>query len=550
MGTHNLLQDRELVQPPVKARPALYFITILAITILLSSKGMLSEGTAIMGDMPRHVMNGVFLYDAFRDLPSDPLKYAHHYFARYPALSLGHHPLLLPIAEVPAFALAGISIFSSRLVIVGFALIAVVFWFLLIRSLYGPHVAFLSSLLFITSHMVVFYSRVTMSEMSALAFLMLTVYYFHKSTRTKKIADVAICSLSMVLGLYAKVLLVFLIPLLLASLLMKKPFQKLREKTAWSLTALLLLLFMPLMIVTVNVAKENISWVFQNPKDYLSFTWLAAYPKIVWRLQLVPPVFLLSMLGLIMALVNRGKREPFFLLWILFLYLELIIIGPGDGRYSIYWIPPLCLFAALVPEFTRPRVLKIGLFLALAGSAGYQTYQAARMKPEYIDGYEEAARFIVNAKADNVLYSASFDSGYFVFFIRKYDSEKRTVVLRSDKLLATSQLASIVQEKVSSVSEIHSILQTFGIRYVVIEDRKSPSRALELLREEVRKDRFILRKTIPIRSNASELQNVNLSIYEYADRKDADPNAVIRIDIPLMRKEIAVRLSELNAEGR
>ena len=200
----------------IPVRPAWYLLALIAIVIAVSSKGMLSEGTVIMGDMPRHVMNGVFLYDALRDLPSDPLTYAYHYFVRYPALSLGHHPLLLPIAEVPAFALAGISIFSSRLVIIGFTLIAVVFWFRLIRSLYDPHVAFFSSLLFITSHMVVRYSRVTMSETSALAFMMLAIYFFHKSTITGRISNIVLCILSLALSLYARLILLFLVPLLLS----------------------------------------------------------------------------------------------------------------------------------------------------------------------------------------------------------------------------------------------------------------------------------------------------------------------------------------------
>jgi hypothetical protein len=527
-------------------RPAWYLLALIAAVIAISSKGMLSEGTIIMGDMPRHMMNGVFLFDALRDLPSDPMTYAYHYFARYPALSLGHHPLILPLAEVPAFALVGISIFSSRLVIIGFMLIAVVFWFRLIHSLYDHHVAFFSSLLFITSHMVVRYSRVTMSEISALAFLMMTLYFFHKFTLTRRIPDIVLCIICLALSLYAKLILVFLIPLFAGWLLIEKPFRNPSRKAFGFLAAaIILLLLVPLVILTASMAKGNIIWVFQHPGQNLSLDWLFAYLKVLWRLQLAPPVLFLSLFGLLMTLVKRGKRGLFFMIWILLLYLELLVIGPADGRYSIYWIPPFCLFAALVPKLFGTKFLRIGLLIILMGASGYQAHLAAQMTPEYIEGYEEAARFVVDAKAGTVLYSASFDSGYFVFFVRKYDADKRMIVLLSDKILATSMLGSVIEDKISDALQIHSTLQDFGIRYVVIEDRESSSKALELLREEARKEKFILIKTIPIKSNLPELNGVNLLVYEYNDWKYADPKAEIRMNIPLMGKEISVRLSDL-----
>ena len=186
------------------------------------------------------------------------------------------------------------------------------------------------------------------------------------------------------------------------------------------------------MILTLSLAKGNIAWIFLHPGQKFSLDWLAAYPKVLWRLQLTHPVFLLSMLGLLVALVRRGKRELIFLIWILLLYLVLIVLGPADGRYSIYWIPPFCLFAALVPRLFGTRTLRIGLFLILMGASGFQLYLAAKMTPEYIEGYEEAARTVVDAKAGTVLYSASFDSGCFVFFLRKMPTRDDCIAFRQN----------------------------------------------------------------------------------------------------------------------
>ena len=54
-----------------------------------------SEGTiSLNGDMPRYLMNGVYVLDLVRDRPFSSLdtliEYTELYYGRYPALSLGH----------------------------------------------------------------------------------------------------------------------------------------------------------------------------------------------------------------------------------------------------------------------------------------------------------------------------------------------------------------------------------------------------------------------------------------------------------------------------
>jgi 4-amino-4-deoxy-L-arabinose transferase-like glycosyltransferase len=161
-----------------RQRGRYYLILICTLVFILSTKGITDEGTVSMnGDMPKYLMNGAFFYDLVRDMPSsDLMGYAYRYFARYPALSLGHHPLLLGIAEVPFYYLFGISVFSARLTIVFFALLGIISWFLLIRSIYSDNIALLSSLLFITSPMIVRLSWEVMSEIPTLSLVITATY--------------------------------------------------------------------------------------------------------------------------------------------------------------------------------------------------------------------------------------------------------------------------------------------------------------------------------------------------------------------------------------
>ncbi|KPK36113.1 MAG: hypothetical protein AMK70_03455, partial [Nitrospira bacterium SG8_35_1] len=126
-----------------------YYITLIcSVALMLSTKGITDETVISMnGDMPKYLMNGAFFYDFLKDFSfSNPVIYAYQYFARYPALSIGHHPILLGVAEVPFYALFGISVFSARLTIIFFLLLAAIVWFQFVKQVYDERVACISSL--------------------------------------------------------------------------------------------------------------------------------------------------------------------------------------------------------------------------------------------------------------------------------------------------------------------------------------------------------------------------------------------------------------------
>jgi len=168
------------------------------------------------------------------------------------------------------------------------------------------------------------------------------------------------------------------------------------------------------------------------------------------------------------------------------------------------------------------------------------------MNPQYAYGYEEAAKYIVNNwKGDSVLYCSKKDSGYFIFFVRKHDQNKDRIVLRADKILATSRMNRIFDDRIHSKDDIKNILYKFGIAYVVIEDQKYKSKSLEWLRSVAKSDEFILRKSIPLRTNSSRIQNIVLNIYELKNYRSADPNAILQFNVPLMGETINVRFEDL-----
>ena len=123
------------------------------------------------------------------------------------------------------------------------------------------------------------------------------------------------------------------------------------------------------------------------------------------------------------------------------------------------------------------------------------------------------------------------------------------VVLRANKVLATSYFNRIVEERISRPADIYQILEDFGTCYVVLEESPYKSRSLRWLRAEVSTERFVSRRKIPIRSNDRRLQGVSLGIYEYKGCGRADPDAVLDLKIPLIGDSIQVKLGEIITES-
>ena len=332
----------------------LYLIVVGLSVLLLSTKGLTNSGAvSLQGDMPRYLMNGVFFHDSIQDLPfSDPIKYAREYYVQYPALSIGHHPLLPSLAEVPFFFLFGISVFSAKATTLAFVFLGIFAWFKLVKTLYNSHIAFLSSLLFLTSPMIVKYSRVMMSEIPALALIILATFWFFRYCEHERPHDAIGYVVSFVFACYAKQMVIFMFPIFFVYLGMTRGIRfLLKQQTIMSCLAIVILLI-PLAVMTWKLSPANVSvvtqnivkppapqvekveqeeiveekkeGVFQSMVSYIhwkltSSEWLF-YPRVLWKDQVSVVPFVLSVVAMVMMVWRREKRSLYFFLWILAMY--------------------------------------------------------------------------------------------------------------------------------------------------------------------------------------------------------------------------------------
>ncbi|NUN23509.1 MAG: glycosyltransferase, partial [Candidatus Jettenia caeni] len=75
-------------------------ILILLIMSVLLLRGIYDPTVSGFADAERHLMDGAFILDFLREMPiSNIYDFTTHYYARYPAISIGYHPPFFPCIE-------------------------------------------------------------------------------------------------------------------------------------------------------------------------------------------------------------------------------------------------------------------------------------------------------------------------------------------------------------------------------------------------------------------------------------------------------------------
>jgi len=531
----------------------LALIAICLVACFLGGRGLGDEtALSLHGDPPKYLMNGAFMLDVIRDRPIGGigtfLDYARHYYARYPALSLGHHPPLVSALEVPAFAIFGVSVRSARLVELVSLVAAVIGLFLFVEQLYDPLTGLIAGLLLATAPIVVWAAQAPLSEMPTLALVIWSAYFLQRFVATERRAALAAFTACAALSLYGKQLAIFVFPSYAIVAVHALGIRRLLRRDVVIAGLVMVVATLPLVPMTLMLSRATVSYTLQGSTEArdpgLTVLWGAL------RDQLSMPVILLSAGGLVAALVRRdGKALP-LVAWVASVGVWLVLAGHMDPpRHGIYWVPAFCALAASTVPIARHRLVSVSIVVAMLAAAGAQAAAARAVPASHAGGYEEAARFVLASKpGPTVLFSGDVDTGYFTFFVRKHDPDRRLVVLRSDKVLTTSYIGEVsVAERVSDVPGIYEVLHRFGVRYVVIEDAPSKSRVLEWLRQETRSPRFAERWRQPIVTTDRRLRGASLAVYELLDARAPDADAVLSMDLLTIGSSMSVKLSDLMA---
>jgi Dolichyl-phosphate-mannose-protein mannosyltransferase len=509
----------------------------------------------LQGDMPRHLMNGVFFMDALYDLPfgsiGEALEYARHYYARYPALSIGHHPFLIALAEAPVYAVFGVSVTSARLVVLAFFVLGVVYLYKLVSELFDEWAGAAAAAVLASSGYLVEVAQGVMTEVPALSLMIAAVYYCHRFATTEQSRAILAATLLAAASAWAKQLAVMVVPGMMLYVWWRVGWQRILRRDVIVATLLSAVLVAPLLPMTFVLSPFNVATVTSfamTAGEGGRFELAVRTLGQSLRMQLTLPIILFGAAGLVLLCVRRHPAAFLAGAWIgcVAVFVGLIGAAPEPARYSLYWVPAwaLCV-GALCSRRVGSQSVVVGALVIAA--IALQVSLSARIRLPAADGYEQAAIFVVeHPVASTVMFAGDVDTGYFTFFVRKHDPARRAIVLRADKLLTTSMMGSVAAEdRISNPEQIHDIVRRYGVGYVVIEDRPSASNVQNWLVDVVKTARYVERLRLPTHSTDVRLRGTDLVVYEVVGATAAAPDARLDIRLPLVSQEIDVALSDL-----
>lgn len=529
--------------------------------LALAARSIADEtAVSLDGDMARYLMNGAFLRDFLQDMPlAAPLEWAQRYYARYPAISLGHHPILPAMAEAGFFLVFGVSVFSARLSTLCALALTLIFWFRLIRETYDIPTAIFATLLLLSTPGLLPLFEIVLSEPYALCFITLSLYFMHRYCTTERRRDAVAFGVSVVLSIYAKQLAAFLFPVYAFQFVNAFGLRRLFRRSTLVTIAAITLCMLPIVPLTLRYSPFNIMLIteYGRPAEAASGSRLLRLLGRLWGGQPHPsiPVLGLCAVSVVGALVRRDWRILWLVVWIVAVYFWQVLLGVSNPRFAVYWLPAFCALGAAACQLGSRVQVRAAWTIVVAAIVGYQFWQEAQavgaqgggFRPVGAGGYEEAARYVSeHPLGDAILYSAAVDTGYFVFFVRKHDPRRESIVLRADKVLTTSRMRFLdFGQRIRQREEILPILKRYGVGYVVVEDRTYPEGPLRWLQDVVQTPDFDLRRRLPIVSSDRRMTEATLSIYEYRGLTPADPDATLAIDLPVMNDRIQLRLADL-----
>lgn len=526
----------------------LVFAAIMAVAIYLGARGITDEAAVMLGgDMSRYAMNGVYMYDLISSggvwNADDLVAHAELYFARYPALSLGHHPPLPSIALLPFYAIFGVSMVAARLSALVFFTLAVWQLYALGKRLLGWQVASWATLLFITNVFVLRFGQYVLSEMPMLALVLTSLNALCGYCETGQKKYYAWFVLAAAASLYAKQLAIFMFPMYALILVARFGWRHLQERhlIAWTLVGAVLVA--PLVAITLRLSPSNVALATKNIRnlgnDRGVTVWDIVTTIITTHLSL--PLALVVIAGALGLAVRRERLGLFGLLWLLLsIGGSVLFAGPFEpARYAFSAMPAYVLIAASLAAVPSSRRVAAAVVIVLGAAVLWQAWLIRNLYPSGAGGYEAAASYVVDHSASpTVLLDTSIDTGYFVFFVRKHDEKRRLVVLRAEKLLDTRN-----EEDPGDPAEFYARLREFGIQFVVLEESRSGPPTLLQMRSELKSDRFEERRRIPIESRDGAVSGLDLVIYEFKDAQPPDLDA--KLNVSARRRTWSLRLRDL-----
>jgi hypothetical protein len=237
-----------------------------------------------------------------------------------------------------------------------------------------------------------------------------------------------------------------------------------------------------------------------------------------------PWMLALALLGAIVGIRNGDRRAiAVYLAWIVAGILFLAFLSNTRGnllRYGIYLAPPIYLLVVQAVQLPTSNKRLSYIWYALCfGLFSFSFFNAYSVGYPTLDGYEESADFVSDLPNGPIMFCCKHD-GNFTFYMRRNDPQRRSLILRADKILVSIviNVSRGVVEHAESVDDIRKLLDRNFVRYLVLEDRTLQQVGqFERLRRFAESDSFKKLNTNQVTSSLPAFDGLKIAVYEYLD---------------------------------
>ena len=533
-------------------------ILLLALLCVPWLRGIDEGEVRLFADEKRHVMNGLFLFDFMSDLPlSWPRQYAQEYYAKYPAVTIGFWPPAFYFIEALFFAIFGISIWAGRLAVIFFALLGAVFTYKIVRYYARPELAFASMVIYSCLPAILPYAKSTMLEIPSLAMSLGAIWCWLALLQTERPRYLYAVAFFSAGALLTKQTAIFLVPFFVFHFLLERRWVLLKWKHTYIALAGAGLLVTPWYALAMQLQPGSIRRalpIVGEPWVRLEHI-LSDYPMTLPD-QLGVLLLVLSILGVGALVIGRKYSTlRFFLALIVACYFSLTFLREREPRYIIPWLLAFVFFAVYFVWWFFSRRPRLAV-ATLAGLAAFYYVPALSYQRPSVEGWEEAARYLSQQSDSTITFYQGNSFTNFIFFVRKFDPEKRRLVLREKVVVevARAQNKRNQEEPLTSI-EIEQAFLRLGIQYLVIENpdvapklrnpRFSPE--LATTHRALQSDQFELVREVPIRMNFRE--DLGLKLLIYRTKKPAQLE-LAEVAVPMLNFRYGIQLSFSRLAGQ
>lgn len=535
-------------------------LTIVA-TIIYARQ--ITVGGFSWSDAPLHAMDGVFIHDFLSAMPFDhPRDWAIHYFAKLPCLGIiVYYPPVFACIESLMYFAFGISVVVARWTVVLFAIGALWAMYWVVRQIYDELTAVVAAALLAAMPATVLWTRQVMLEVPTLTMILLAVGFYLQFKRTKRghTAWLIACASCIVLSILTKQWAAFIVPILFLDHWLSLGWKKtltLRNVIVAMVASLILFCYV---LLTSKYTQFSGGLVkgdnFRHLLTLRNWTYyINALPSVIgWPMTAFPIV------GVLLCIItNRTRELRLPLLWTLVFYLFASIIDWKEPRYFYFICAPMAIITAAGLSFAiRDTSMRRAGHTLLLILICWQMVDSYRESPHRVKSFDTAAELISQAEPVNVpklvLVDANRD-GDFVFSLRRAQGADGNVyVLRGSKVLYSraSRARWGYQDYVQSPADILSLIDKYGIRYIVVESGApntpdwqdyfpAPSIMLrELLADGSRFERI---SSEPITNETnSPWTGLTIDVYRYRHAKPRT-SQTLRIPVPAMGTEFELAI--------